>query len=604
MATLTPRSGEPVIISTEVQVLRYTTPDSSDSGLSLDPVTVTIDSPSLTTVQIPRAVYRVGEAIPLYITIPPPDRSSVTAGLRLRNVKAELIRDVQTGSEVDNPTFPNLSRTTAAMIPEASSSQAAASTQTPYPSEKPPSVNSEHTHLTVLRRSGAACRFHSSRPIKLRLVLHDNNGPAASENITQSTLLHHISFHIQCTVSYTSTSEHNSPASSITIPVVILPPAAPSQEGDYSQEVDSAYRKKHDPPPTQTNRVHDGEGSSDLPAFEDHRVGSSSSASTSLPPPLSRLRYLSNGFQPPPSFSEASASTSFGAEPPSFDDPTHLEQETFSTTSYQEIRQPDADGEPQSDSRGGLPSFIESENESARAYASASASGSSQPQPRDQQHPSSSFSYWAPEIGTDRQALHFAGEGDLFGFPPSEQYDGISHSMMQTDGLDAQRGTSIIAAMSGGGREDGSAVSTLITAGDLPPPGIEESIAAAVSAAFAAEVGSSTPDSDGIVPPPPPALDDPSDPPPSIDDGIHSLSDAQQSRRERAMVEAQAAASRTVTEADHLLPRQSNVSSTPQIQTSIGAMETPPTEDPEESRPPPYLGAASVAPAGPPPYVG
>jgi hypothetical protein len=140
-------------------------------------------------------------------------------------------------------------------VPEAEGSRVA-STSTVYPPEKLPTADPGHS--TVLRRSGAACRFHSTRQIKLRLVLHDNEANT-SGTITQNTLSHQISFHIQFTVAYTS--GHSSPSSTTSIPIVILPQVAPAHEGDFSQEVDSAYRKKHDPPPARTYRMEDTQGS-------------------------------------------------------------------------------------------------------------------------------------------------------------------------------------------------------------------------------------------------------------------------------------------------------------------------------------------------------
>src|SRR6202034_2179980 len=60
------------------------------------PETHTVDDPTRIEVQLPRTVFKVGEPVPIYVTIPPPTREVVVDQvLKLRNIKAELVRIVK-----------------------------------------------------------------------------------------------------------------------------------------------------------------------------------------------------------------------------------------------------------------------------------------------------------------------------------------------------------------------------------------------------------------------------------------------------------------------------------------------------------------------------
>jgi hypothetical protein len=184
---------------------------------------------------------------------------------------------------------------------------------------------------------------------------------------------------------------------------------------------------------------------------------------------------------PPPSFSEASASTSYvnGPAPPPFDDAAGTRTTTYGVSFPPNFDDPPGlDVTDQGVPGGHLPSFIESESEAA-----AAATG--------QPDVNNSFGYWAFDPQTERQALHFPGEGALFGFAPAEQYDGLSHSMMQTGGpIDSQSdgsdSGSLYATTTDGGASfhRASATHLPLDIDGAPPPGIDESIAAAVTAAF------------------------------------------------------------------------------------------------------------------------
>lgn len=539
-------------------------------------------------------MYRVGEPIPVYVTIPPPDRSSIESGLRLRNVKAELVRETRIG----DPDVPS-----SAVSEYGETSNPLESTSTAYPPEKSLSPFGGTSHSSVLTRSGASARFHSTRTLKLRLVLHDGDGESAeSGNITQTTLLHHTSFHLHVLVSFTSSVSQSATTASVSIPLVLLPPLAPTPEGDVNEEIDAAYHKKHDPPPTRTARMDDlGEGSSRPPAFDEFPgqtggILSPSSTRGQLPPT--------------PSFSEASASTqpfnSSFSEPPLFADnlgrdPT-LGADTSTTTPL-----PPSFDEVGVTGGSHLPSFNESESE-ARAAASVTQS---------------QFGYWFLDPSTDQQELRFEGEGEIFGFTPSDQYDGISHSLLQSAAPAVNNNGSLATGIRN----------------SVPRPLTELSdsnVIAQIIDAVAGDsgLGSLRIHNDGLEssPPPPPAMDDPSDPPPAIDEGVYALSEEERDRRERAIVEAAAAVGagrNVVVSGDGVtLGLSASVSDNAVVPSSdgggVGGAVVAPSvhgareeaidargpvgtgQSGGESRPPPYLGVSPTpAPGshGPPPYV-
>ncbi|KAH9968799.1 hypothetical protein BC827DRAFT_1121470 [Russula dissimulans] len=434
--------------------------------IPISPVTRTLDNPSRVEVEIPRTAFTCVEPVPIYVTVPPPPWELVVEeGLRLRNIKAELIRivrvidgtekdendtldvdipsDIGDESEEDDDghhrgvpmgiTFPTHEKRTAS-----------SSSTAPDSSDAPQRYGA--SYRTVISRSGALCRFHSSLPVRLRFILHQSSpssspsdsthplpagdfGSTGSDaecaSITQTTLLHSVSFRIRVHATFRNTSHHTERVSTITIPITFLPSPAPLPEVEES--MDSAYHKKHDRPPTRTNRRDDA----DAAPHYDHEEGEAGPS------------YLASGAPPP--FEERDA-------PPPF----------FSTSFPSSSR---------------LPTFLESEQEIFMPTAEDNAAAP------------------PPMMPLLEQVIE--GEGILFGFPASSQFSGhtdVDHNEPSTPPPSVEMATldpnvTALAHLSVDGPEH-TISPTLrqekqIAAGEVPPP-------------------------------PPPPMDDPSDPPPSI----------------------------------------------------------------------------------------
>lgn len=424
-----------------VHTRRYT---SHSHVLSTMPETKSFDDPTHVEVQVPRTTFRTGEPIPLYLTIPPPRRELVLdEGIRLRNVRAEFIRTVSTheGTAATQPADQDVG-----------ASQPSSSSVVLKSARGPTSESLDmRSHIgvpgggEVIAVSGATARLHPSDTVRLRLVLHPrmeehhptSDGPSSDRasdtvvesgsqcaTISQATLFHDVTFQICVHVTFMHMSSHTERVCTITIPVVILPLAAtlPQVEDD----IETAYHKKHDRPPTHTNR----EEESDVPGYS---IGEAGPSFSHAPPPFEER-------EAPPPF--------FPAEPEA------------------------------SSSR--LPTFLESE---AEIYV---------PEPHD-----------AP-AELEPPELVFEGEGSLFGFPLSEQFDGY-----QVFSEQERAGT--------------------------PPPTLEMATldpdvtslatmdrSAALNALELALEQHHENNSDSDHPPPPPPMDDPSDPPPSIDSDFRS----------------------------------------------------------------------------------
>ncbi|KAJ7107627.1 hypothetical protein C8R43DRAFT_937121 [Mycena crocata] len=336
-ATLHPldHSLLPVSKSLVVHTKRYT---AHAHSLVVSPETHTLDEPTRVEVQVPRTTFRAGEVVPLYVTVPPPPRELVVdQGLRLRNVRVELLRVVDVNHDEDETAYgerpAGSGPSTAGSGP--STANTPPSVEKPQPSSSKAPVSPlfpGSSYETIIARSGASCRFHSSRPVQLRFILHqpspsgspsdfqvdlptgeygrlDSDAECAS--ITQLTLLHSVTFRINTHISFVDMSNRTERISTISIPVVILAPPAPLPE--IAPAMEAAYSKKHDRPPARTIRQEDADFS--VPHYSEGQAGPSALPG-GAPPPFEERD------APPPFFSSAAeASTSSRL-------PTFLESET------------------------------------------------------------------------------------------------------------------------------------------------------------------------------------------------------------------------------------------------------------------------------------
>ena len=458
------------------------------------PETWAIAGPSRVEVQLPRTTFRAGEPLPIYLTVPTPTPDLVVEqGVRLRNLRAELVRVIHVkSSDADDGDLSDADF----LEPDDDSQPTTPSQKRPPPipstSQQAPDfvpTENEYGERKVMALSGASCRLHPARPLRIRLVLHpptesprpsSPHHPLPSDDgfsgesdvecasITQSTLLHSVSFRLLVHATFMNMSSHTERVCTQTIPLYILPPAAPLPEVEPS--VDAAYLKKHDQPPTRTVRLDDME----VPQYSE----AGPSAIPGAPPPFEERE------APPPFWSaEAEASTSSRL-------PTFLESEASTSR---------------------LPTFLESERE---IYVP----------------PSEDPSIAAPGavVPAVADAAVFAGEGALFGFRVEDQFDGYAELLapQQRSGTPppslemATRDADVTGLASMDPGEAGAAIEALGLALDQQQ---REGVAVGDIRHRHQHLprrhhhpDDLHPD-DLLPPPPPPPMDDPSDPPPSID---------------------------------------------------------------------------------------
>ena len=477
-ATLHPSDAalQPLSKTLIVHTRRYT---SHSHTLEVAPETHSLDDPTRIEVEVPRTTFKAGEPIPVYVKVPPPRRELVIDhGLRLRNIRAELIRVVKVqgdeGDHIDTDIdMISEAEETVDMDPsvEEGPSTAAVSTavekssrESWSPKESDPPLFHGSSYKTIVSRSGAACRFHSSIPVRLRFVLHPSPSPSEQPgnlpdgeyayldgdthcaSITQTSLLHSVTFRVNIHASFVDMSNRTERFSTVSVPVMIIPPPAPLPE--VEEWIDAAYQKKHDRPPARTVRLDDLDVSA--PHYHEGEAGPSVPQG-GAPPPFEERD------APPPFFSHAAASTSSRYAPPPF--LSHA---------------------PEASTSSRLPTFLESEREIFVPTDNAHALG---PPPQAQ-----------PII---------LGEGIRFGFSPSEQFDGHSQEM--------QRSSTPPPSL-----EMATQDTNLTNLADLhEPQRAMEALGIALDQQEETTTG-------GELPPPPPAMDDPSDPPPSIDSDFRS----------------------------------------------------------------------------------
>lgn len=474
--------------SVEIHTRRYTTITSP--YLPVAPRRITLDAPTATAVEIPRTIFRSGEPIPLYWDIPPPDRSVMQRGLRLRNLRAELVRliRVDNGDEDDDaesivsddetgwaPGEPDMNIFTSP--PPTAGFEKGSSMQSDQQSASGSVPSGGPIHPTIVTRSGAPARLHPARSVRVRLVLHglshdpqadiqsQENTHEVCASISQTTLMHDVSFHVILRASFLIDGQEQTVKGRI--PITIIPRVAPQVE--VPGELEDAYMKKHDQPPTKTVRAADA----------DHGEGPSTG-----PPPA----FDDGGVAPPP-FVDAPYTA-----PPL--DPSGSQLPTFQ------------ESESRAANESGLPTFFESES----AAVAASSSSTSQTRPPA---PSGTFGEWTQNSANAQMELRFPGEGSSYGFAPHDQFDGLTLGLSHSE-----QGLPTDPALS---RPHPNAMLSPDILADInsdPPPPLtpvgEDPVSnlamrLQILAAASSDVNESAP-------PPPPLLDDPADPPPSIND--------------------------------------------------------------------------------------
>ena len=335
------------------------------------------------------------------MTVPvPTTHTVVNEGLRLRSVRAELIRSVQVLEPAKEAvaTAPVRS-STHQDLPPPFTPLASSSTASANPVANGVDTSPTAVHFSTFTRSGAAARFHSSRPVRIRLLLHaaatpstplyhplDSSNEQGDCPISQHTVLHNISFALKVYTSFLlrslppadrpSTSTSNShgqtmeSTTTLRVPLTILPPRAPCRSSEQEiisineADLEAHYRKKFDKPPERTIRASDA----------DTIVGSSGGAggSATAPPPFEEA---------PPPFLEASA----GSGP----------------------------------TEGGLPPTF-SESQSAGVAPAARVPGYA-----EAEEPGPVTNGTAAVLEDSDTLLATDGEGVTFGFRPEEQFDGL-----------------------------------------------------------------------------------------------------------------------------------------------------------------------------------
>ncbi|KAG8986595.1 hypothetical protein FRB90_003899, partial [Tulasnella sp. 427] len=293
---------------------------------------------------------------------------------------------------------------------------------------------------TVITRTGASCRFHSRRTVQLRLVLHTSNQSQLDDG-DQSL-----------------PPEVDSAAGSITQSTVL-------HQVDFHVHVEVSFVN----PSSHTSNVIQA----DIPITIIPALASQPEAEDL------EVSYRKKHDQPPKTTTRPVEDNA----PPAFDD------ESGRTIAFEggpgSIDPPPFSAEP---SNMGLPSFSESQSQAEAGSSYPEPGGSSVQPPR-----------WQDSTSSE---LRFDGEGDLFGFRPEDQYDGLSHSL-------------------------------LINRSSSPPPALSSSVndqnvtelAQFINPSQAEPVMPNDPTIvASVYPPPPPALDDPLDLPPTIDERFTSLS--------------------------------------------------------------------------------
>lgn len=569
IATLYPSdaSRDPLVTAQDIDIRRYSPVDPSLTPLA--PISYTLDTAVPVEFQVPRSVYRLGDLIPVYVTIPvPPTEQVLQNGMRLRNIMVELVRTTTVVSH-QRPRDSD-SASSSSLTASTSASEAAASDYSVISGdgafrstdERLALVGKEETlthdrsvFKATITRSGAPARFHSSRPVRIRLIVRASPSPSSPVQapidgfshssgafdcpITQYTTLHSVDFSLDVSVSFllhrgNASVAPNQESASVSIPITLLPPIVrrPDTTGEGDMERD--YYKKFDKPPVKTNREADAD------------VGPPGPSASGAPPPFDERDV------PPPPFVQSESIQAGSSRLPTF-----LESEAHYVVP--------------------LPGPSNSSHMPYGGYATIEASILDPPGSEDEEDP-------------DR-ILETEGEGRLFGFRPEEQFDGLEASY----GSGAEPPPTIEDAQAD---TDVTALADLVDRPDQALEAIGHEMG--IGAVEQAYVDHRTDDELDqfehalrIDPdtPAPPFMDDPADPPPGIDMEFRHSPPPFPSQR---------------SDADLHTPPLPHAGLPP----PIGGQGPPPPISDEgivnpSVRPPPYLNSTSQPEGqhGPPPYM-
>ncbi|GAA5977380.1 hypothetical protein JCM5350_002446 [Sporobolomyces pararoseus] len=184
------------------------TSPSGTSAPSTTPSIASTEDPLPFSIKLPRTVFRRGEPVELLARIEVPTAQAVRDGLRLRTVSAELSRTIKVNSV-------------------SSGSTASA-------------LDPGRSHRTVLAHSGKSARFSPNRPIVIKLTLHPPM-ELSCESITQSTILHSVTFAVTVTVglfNINSTSNIASSTDAVLSQSILIVPPTPTLRTDKQKEVE------------------------------------------------------------------------------------------------------------------------------------------------------------------------------------------------------------------------------------------------------------------------------------------------------------------------------------------------------------------------------
>ncbi|PWN54476.1 hypothetical protein IE53DRAFT_376460 [Violaceomyces palustris] len=262
-----------------------------------------IESPVLAQVQLCRTIFRRAEPIDVKVRIPPPEEVMVVEkGLQLRSVEADFVRIITvkrrhsaTGERhSENSSVLDSEGILGAVVGrEADTGRSIFGPDTQEgPSSYRAASSSQSRYEALLAHSGKLCRFHSQRPVLLRLSLHPpfdssnmphphpdhdalSSGPihargggGGCESITQETVLHEVAFEVRIRIAILGGSGERRDVVCLRT-VKILPGAAGVLEGEEATPKSLPTDKKSEKTQSKADEPKDHGKSSFLPSSSD-----------------------------------------------------------------------------------------------------------------------------------------------------------------------------------------------------------------------------------------------------------------------------------------------------------------------------------------------